>query len=417
MKKNESIFTQSNFKFISITFALISLVLVIISNFKIESYVAKFILPSLFLIFSYIFLLKKLNLEGNKDTYYYLVPIFLILFSYFIIDLPSSNKVINVFIVPIVISIFLYSFTNIDYKLSRSFIVDFFKLFPNRLISNLDYLKLLKEKNKESKTFDNLVVGCAIGIPIALVLLFLLGKADKYFSVFVDNIFNFIGNILSIGNIIPNLLFFILMFIILFSVFTNVLRNRVSEQKVKEKKNINTSIGNIVLIIINSVFCLFLLSEISKLTINFLNIPVEYTYAMYAREGFFQLLFVTLINISIIIYFVYYTNSINNNKLLKKLIILLITFSILLIFNSYYRMFLYLNAYGFTVLRLQVILFLLMELLIFILILKNIVSKSKYNEVLTYFIVIITTYIINLYMCNQGFVDFLNNLFNINTHI
>ena len=43
---------------------------------------------------------------------------------------------------------------------------------------------------------------------------------------------------------------------------------------------------------LNSIFVLFLLSEISKLTTNFLQLPIEYTYASYAREGFFQLLFV-----------------------------------------------------------------------------------------------------------------------------
>ena len=57
---------------------------------------------------------------------------------------------------------------------------------------------------------------------------------------------------------------------------------------------------------INLVFVLFIVSEISKLTNNFLSLPVEYTFSSYAREGFFQLLFVTLINFSIIISFCQY---------------------------------------------------------------------------------------------------------------
>ena len=123
---------------------------------------------------------------------------------------------------------------------------------------------------------------------------------------------------------------------------------------------------------INLVFILFLISEISKLCGNFLKIPSGYIYSSYAREGFFQLLFVTIINFSIILFLLYKTDLINNNKIIKGLTLSLIIFSILLIFNSYYRMFLYIEKFGFTNLRLQVILFLLMELLSLLVILKKI---------------------------------------------
>ena len=178
------------------------------------------------------------------------------------------------------------------------------------------------------------------------------------------------------------------------------------------KKNITPSIINTVLIMINFVFMLFIISEISKITGNFLKLPVAYTYAKYAREGFFQLLAVTVINFSLILFLLYKTDAIKENKLLKRLLIALIIFTIILIFNSYYRMFLYIKAYGFTVLRMQVVLFLLMELIISFTMIKKIIVKLKHQDAYIFLYVIITTYIINIFICNINVITLINKLLN-----
>lgn len=71
-------------------------------------------------------------------------------------------------------------------------------------------------------------------------------------------------------------------------------------------------------------------------------------------------------------------------------------------------MYLYINNYGFTVLRLQVILFLTMELIIFSVLIKKLFKDLKSNDALIYFIVMISFYILNLYLCNDAFINFLN---------
>ena len=415
MKKFDNIFVKENIKLFFTIFGVLSLIIMLFNNICINSYISKFIIPVIFLLVSYIYLLRRIGLNKNFYAYYYLIPIASMIMSYLIIS--DGNKLLNVIVIPITISIFLYSLVNDKYKISRSIIPNFLRLIPNRLISNLDYLSMLKKEHKNSKKIDNLVVGFCIGIPIAIVLLILLSSADKYFSLFIDKIITFILNLLDFSNLLPNIMIIFISFCILFSVFINLLRNRNECVKESALKSVNNQVAKIVLVIVNSVFCLFILSEISKLTTNFLHLPVEYTYAMYAREGFFQLLFVTLINISIIIYFVYYTKSINEDKWIKKLISLLIIFSIVLVFNSFYRMYLYMSVYGFTILRLQVILFLIMELLLFIIILLKVIKNIKINEMLTYFIIVITTYIINLYMCNQPIIDLINRLLNVNINL
>ena len=134
-----------------------------------------------------------------------------------------------------------------------------------------------------------------------------------------------------------------------------------------------------------------------------------YTYAEYAREGFFQLLLVTVINFSIIFFLIYKTDTINENSVLKCLVLILISFTILLIFNSYYRMYLYMHEYGFTILRTQVILFLLMELIIALLFIKKIISSLKYRDANTITWVIMITYVINIIVCNSNIITLINN--------
>ena len=77
---------------------------------------------------------------------------------------------------------------------------------------------------------------------------------------------------------------------------------------------VNKTVVTTMLFIVNFVFVLFLISEISKLCGNFLKVPKGYIYSSYAREGFFQLLFVTLINFGIILYLIYKTNLVKEDK-------------------------------------------------------------------------------------------------------
>lgn len=412
MKKMMDIFNSKNLKFITITLTIYAIVVTFLTNFKIDNYIKYFILPLLMMIFIYIFILEKIKVAKNTKAYLYLMPILLILLSYLFVKIDTSNIVLNVIAAPLLILILFITLVNEHYDLSRFFALHVFKLFPYKLFSNLEYFELLKGKEVTKKKSNGLsiFIGCVIGIPIALILILLLTGADKYFGSFIELILDTFKNLFNYKNIVNNLLTLSILFIVSFAIIINILRSRNIKNPEARLHKANISISSTILFIINFVFVLFLVSEISKLTVNFLHLPVEYTYAKYAREGFFQLLYVTLINIGIIIYFVYYTTSIKENKLIKTLILILVAFSILLIFNSYYRMLLYIGAYGFTILRLQVILFLFMELLIFLIILKKITRGIKHNDAFIFMIVILSTYIVNLYLCTQPFIDFINHL-------
>lgn len=377
-----------------------ALLIVIISNLKIDWYFKTIMFPFFMVLVSSTILVMK-NDDINKKAFYLLIPIILIIFSNLILillkgTLDENNEILNIIVLPILISIYLFSLINKNYKITLVNIPLMFKIFPRYLFRNLKFLKIKTSREKTNKIL-NAVFGIIVGIVFSIVILLLLMSADDYFNKFVSKAF------ISINLDFSKIMQFVIFFIIIFSIGVNLIRNRYIVMKENKIRKIDHTIIISMLSVINLVFVLFLISEISKLCGNFLQIPKGYIYSSYAREGFFQLLFVTIINFSIILYLIYKTNVIKENKIIRNLVLILIAFSVLLIFNSYYRMFLYIGKFGFTNLRLQVILFLFMELILFGIIIKKIINKVN-NDGLIFLVIMTSFYVINLYICNDFFI-------------
>ena len=377
-----------------------ALLIVIISNLKIDWYFKTIMFPFFMILVSSTILVMK-NDDINKKAFYLLIPIILIIFSNLILillkgTLDENNEILNIIVLPILISIYLFSLINRNYKIALVNIPLMFKIFPRYLFRNLKFLKIKTNREKTNKIL-NAVFGIIVGIVFSIVILLLLMSADDYFNKFVSKAF------ISINFDFSKIMQFVIFFIIIFSIGVNLIRNRYIVMKENKTRKIDHTIIISMLSVINLVFVLFLISEVSKLCGNFLQIPKGYIYSSYAREGFFQLLFVTIINFSIILYLIYKTNVIKENKVIRNLVLILIAFSVLLIFNSYYRMFLYIGKYGFTNLRLQVILFLFMELILFGIIIKKIINKVN-NDGLIFLVIMTSFYVINLYICNDFFI-------------
>ena len=377
-----------------------ALLIVIISNLKIDWYFKTIMFPFFMILVSSTILVMKNN-DINKKAFYLLIPIILIIFSNLILislkgTLDENNEILNIIVLPILISIYLFSLINKNYKITLVNIPLMFKIFPRYLFRNLKFLKIKTSREKTNKIL-NAVFGIIVGIVFSIIILLLLMSADDYFNKFVSKTF------ISINFDFSKIMQFVIFFIIIFSIGVNLIRNRYIVMKENKTRKIDHTIIISMLSVINLVFVLFLISEVSKLCGNFLQIPNGYIYSSYAREGFFQLLFVTIINFSIILYLIYKTNVIKENKIIRNLVLILIAFSVLLIFNSYYRMFLYIGKFGFTNLRLQVILFLLMELILFGVIIKKIINKIN-NDGLIFLAIMTSFYVINLYICNDFFI-------------
>ena len=118
-------------------------------------------------------------------------------------------------------------------------------------------------------------------------------------------------------------------------------------------------------------------------------------YATYARQGFFQLMFVSFINLIIILMTKSKEQKITkqDNKYIKTMNLLMIFLTLIIIISSFVRMKMYEQAYGYTVLRLLVYVALITEIILLIPTIIYIL-KDKYNIVKPYLFITITIYVI-----------------------
>lgn len=388
---------------------LISAILIVIAGMlNIDFYFKSVMFPFLMILISSTILVK--DYEGiNKKAYLLIIPIVLIIISNLVLkvlkgNLDGTNQLLNVVVLPLLISTYLFMLVRSDFKVSLENMFLVFKLFPKNLFKNLKFIKIDTNKEKNDKVI-NIIFGTIIGVFISGLILALLTSADAYFDKFLSSIVTNINVDFNLWYVIKGIIYFVILFVIGINLFKN------KEIALKESKmsRVNKTVITTMLFIVNFVFVLFLISEISKLCGNFLKVPKGYIYSSYAREGFFQLLFVTLINFGIILYLIYKTNLVKEDKIVKYLVLSLIAFSIFLIFNSYYRMFLYIGRFGFTNLRLQVILFLFMEIILFGFIINKIIRGAK-KDGMVFLIIMTITYVINLYVCNDWFIGILEKI-------
>lgn len=385
-----------------------AILIVIVGMLNIDFYFKSVMFPFLMILISSTILVKDFE-KINKKAYLLIIPIVLIIISNLVLkvlkgNLDGTNQLLNIIVLPLLISTYLFMLVRSDFMVSLENMFLVFKLFPKNLFKNLKFIKIDTNKEKNDKVI-NIIFGTVIGVFISGLILALLTSADAYFDKFLSSIVININVNFNLWYVIKGIIYFVILFVIGINLFKN------KEIVLKESKmsRVNKTVVTTMLFIVNFVFVLFLISEISKLCGNFLKVPKGYIYSSYAREGFFQLLFVTLINFGIILYLIYKTNLVKEDKKVKYLVLSLIAFSIFLIFNSYYRMFLYIGRFGFTNLRLQVILFLFMEIILFGFIIKKILRGAKKDGML--FLIIMTiTYVINLYVCNDWFIGILEKI-------
>lgn len=388
---------------------LISAILIVnVGMLNIDFYFKSVMFPFLMILISSTILVK--DYEGiNKKAYLLIIPIVIIIISNLVLkvlkgNLDGTNQLLNIIVLPLLISTYLFILVRSDFKVSLENMFLVFKLFPKNLFKNLKFIKIDTKKDKNDKVI-NIIFGTIIGVFISGLILALLTSADAYFDKFLSSIVTNFNVDFNLWYVIKGIIYFV----ILFAIGINLFKNKEIALKESKMSCVNKTVVTTMLFIVNFVFVLFLISEISKLCGNFLKVPKGYIYSSYAREGFFQLLFVTLINFGIILYLIYKTNLVKEDKKVKYLVLSLIAFSIFLIFNSYYRMFLYIGRFGFTNLRLQVILFLFMEIILFGFIIKKIIRGAK-KDGMVFLIIMTITYVINLYVCNDWFIGILEKI-------
>lgn len=103
--------------------------------------------------------------------------------------------------------------------------------------------------------------------------------------------------------------------------------------------------------------------------------PENFTYAEYARQGFFELCQISLLNIAVLLGANSFSKTARReNKVLRWLNVLMSVLTLLLILTAASKMLLYISAYGFTVKRILTSVFMLWMAIVFVL---NVVQQRR----------------------------------------
>lgn len=370
--------------------------------------VTLFILPLSILIY---YTLKKTNNIHNKKGLLIFIPIILLSMTYGIFD-NAFFKVVNFFII-IGLFILLYIMTiKPTFRMINIFgdVIDilltpfeYIKEVKNDTIAKLSNKLHMKEKTKQKlKSFF-------IALPIIIIILILLSSADLIFNNLMNSIFNVPKNIIKNINI-SEIILRIIMIIVFFFYFSGTLyylisnyKNEDQEQEEKPKK-VQTDTIKILLISLNIIYFIFDIIQIKSLI--FHSVGETITYANYARQGFFQLMVVSFINLCVILYSKRYNNKKDNNKI-KVLSIIMVFLTFIIIISSFLRMYMYEEHYGYTLLRILVYFALITETICLLPTIIFII-KEKFNITKSFMIIIITMYVILNYINIDSLIAYRN---------
>lgn len=209
-----------------------------------------------------------------------------------------------------------------------------------------------KEKNKIlNKKIIPILLGLAAAIPLLFIVILLLGSADAVFREVTDSILNRIRVGSQFGTVV-NILFRILVFFSIVYGWLKYLTSGKMPGEVKERHKADPVIAITITGLLSVTYLYFCGIQVVYLFFGRMDLPDGYTYAGYAREGFFQLLAVSILNLVIVLA----ANScFRESKVLKGILTVMSFCTFIMILSSALRMIMYIRYYYLTFLRIFVL--------------------------------------------------------------
>ena len=202
-------------------------------------------------------------------------------------------------------------------------------------------------KSRLDKRFWYVALGLLIGIPLLLIVLLLLASADAIFGQMTSQFLEAVNlaDCFSIG------LHMAAAFFGTYALTAYLCRHRIREE-VTDRRKAEPVLAITVTGLLTALYLLFSCVQIGGLFLGRMRLPEGYTYAMYAREGFFQLLAVGFLNLAIVLVCMSYFRE---SKVLKGILTLMSVCTFIMIASSAMRMVIYIRYYYLTFLRILVL--------------------------------------------------------------
>ena len=230
---------------------------------------------------------------------------------------------------------------------------------------------------KKTRAFRNekvrqILVGILIAIPLLALVLALLAGADMIFSKLTETAFS---SLFRTADPLLILLLVLFIFIAAYSImsaaaflydqrkqsFLNTLSGdrQMNVQGAETRKPAKSLTAVTVTSLLTVVYLVFSVIQIVYLFGGGqVALPKGYTYAEYARQGFFQLLAVTVLNVLIVLICM---NSAKKSLPLRIILVIMTACTYIMIASAGMRMYLYISAYDLSFLRILVLWFLVVN--------------------------------------------------------
>lgn len=210
--------------------------------------------------------------------------------------------------------------------------------------SHADFYR--KEKEGRGKGLY-IILGVSVAVPILLVVLLLLMSADVVFRQLLETFFK----AFSISDILGVFLMVCFAFFASYCLLSWFCQGRIKEAT-EDKRTGEPLFAITVGSVLTVIYLLFCGIQVFSLFLGKMALPEGYTYAGYAREGFFQLLAVCVINLILVLTGL---NRFRESKVLKIILTIMSACTYILIASSAMRMVMYIRYYYLTFLRIFVL--------------------------------------------------------------
>jgi len=324
------------------------------------------------------------NISVKKSFgWYVLIPIFLLSATFAIYSNPVL-LVLNFLLIPVLLVVHTvlaannsvsWSDLSIIGQIVRRVIPLALENTPKPFLFMAELLKP-KESGRGFSTVMKIATGLLICVPILLIVLPLLSSADMIFNHYLINISR-IWELVDLRPAVSQSLIILFVFVYLYGYIWSfrVKPPTAGIEKAEKQGFLDPVILLTVLFVINLVYLLFSIIQFSYLFGGqSYSLPAGFSYAEYARRGFFELVAVTIINLSILLSSIHYVikKSQLANTIVRCCLSLLVLFSLNMLFSAHFKMSLYEEAFGLTYLRVFVHYFMCLLLVLFVIALGHI---------------------------------------------
>lgn len=210
---------------------------------------------------------------------------------------------------------------------------------------------ILAEKavGKSSKNRSAALVGLAVAVPLVAILLSLLSSADAAF----EGLLNLIPEV-DLGEPVAAIICGLLPVPVLYTMCVALQHDRADPATPQQSKGLHPVTVNTVLIAVCAVYLVYLGSQLAYFVGGLSGLlPEEYTLAQYARRGFFEMATLCLVNLGLMAAAVGFVSKQKDRAPLSTRILSLFVGIVTLFFvlTASAKMFLYIDSYGLTRLR------------------------------------------------------------------